>query len=305
MFKDFSPVSKLIFSLLVVVFSTSLIFILGALLAIPLFDVNYFTNPEVISPGGAGNINLAKYFQLINSIGLFVLPSFIISFLFMEGTFSGLKLNKRVDWIGFALAGLVLVAALPMVEGFALFNAKLTLPESLSSIEIWMKDKEELATNITIEFLKMENWLDLLTNMIMIAFVAAIGEELLFRGVFQRFLSEWFKNVHIAIFVTAFFFSAFHMQFYGFLPRMFMGVILGYLFVWSNNIWLPIFGHFVNNGMAIMVYYFMDINPEDFNGNPEFPFTYTSFFISMLLVIVICYYFRQRFLKESIASTYK
>ena len=87
----------------------------------------------------------------------------------------------------------------------------------------------------------------------MIAIIPSVGEELFFRGLLQRLFSEWFRNVHIAIFVTSFLFAAIHMQFYGFLPRMMLGILLGYLFYWTGSIWIPVFAHFLNNGSAVIL----------------------------------------------------
>ncbi len=83
--------------------------------------------------------------------------------------------------------------------------------------------------------------------------MAALSEELFFRGLIQRSMQNVCKNVHVAVWVTAILFSAFHMQFYGFLPRMLMGAYLGYLFLWSGSLWVSIMAHFVNNGMAVLL----------------------------------------------------
>ena len=73
-----------------------------------------------------------------------------------------------------------------------------------------------------------------------------------FRGVLQQLLGG---RRHVAIWLTAVIFSAIHMQFYGFVPRMLMGALFGYVFVWTGSLWVPIVMHFVNNGMAVLVYY--------------------------------------------------
>ena len=55
--------------------------------------------------------------------------------------------------------------------------------------------------------------------------------------------------------MAAFLFSAMHMQFYGFVPRLLLGAMLGYLFVWSGSLWLSVLAHFVNNASAIIFTY--------------------------------------------------
>ena len=89
----------------------------------------------------------------------------------------------------------------------------------------------------------------------MIAIIPAIGEELLFRGVIQRLFINWTKNAHWGILITSILFSALHMQFFGFFPRMMLGILFGYLFLWSGSLWLPILCHFINNGSAVVYVY--------------------------------------------------
>jgi membrane protease YdiL (CAAX protease family) len=96
---------------------------------------------------------------------------------------------------------------------------------------------------------------DLLLNLLVIAIVPAIGEELLFRGYLQQSFSNWLSNPHVAIIVTAVLFSAIHLHFQAFLPRFILGVLLGYLFYWSGSLWLPILAHFANNAQAVIISY--------------------------------------------------
>jgi len=126
----------------------------------------------------------------------------------------------------------------------------------------------------------------------MIAIIPAIGEELFFRGVMQRIFSDWFKNMHVAIFFTAFLFAAIHMQFYGMLPRMMLGVLFGYLYYWTGSLWVPVFAHFLNNGAAVIVSYlssrgFISSGYEDFGATNNFfliagSIVFTSFLLFMV-----------------------
>ena len=76
----------------------------------------------------------------------------------------------------------------------------------------------------------------------------------------QKLIDEKWQNHHIAIWVTAIIFSAIHLQFFGFFPRMLLGAFFGYLLVWSKSIWLPIYAHFLNNSMAVVAAYMLNIN---------------------------------------------
>ncbi len=112
------------------------------------------------------------------------------------------------------------------------------------------------AEKLTLAFLKMDSPLDLMLNILIVALLPAIGEELLFRGCLQQLLVEWTKKPHLSIFIAAALFSAIHFQFLGFVPRMLIGAFLGYLFYWSGNLWYAIIGHFVNNALQVVGYYF-------------------------------------------------
>jgi hypothetical protein len=94
----------------------------------------------------------------------------------------------------------------------------------------------------------------------LIAIIPAIGEELLFRGVLQRIFTEWFKSAHWGIWISAFLFSAIHMQFFGFLPRMFLGLFFGYLLEATGSLWIPILAHFINNLTGVLLSFFVAKN---------------------------------------------
>jgi uncharacterized protein len=127
----------------------------------------------------------------------------------------------------------------------------------------------------------------------MIAILPAIGEELMFRGVIQRIFTNWTKNYHWGIWISAFLFSAMHMQFYGFLPRMLLGGMFGYLLVWSGTMWVPILAHFVNNTMGVLGYYLIDKGTitkdieEWGTGTEQIPLLIFSIVLSGLLLFLI------------------
>jgi membrane protease YdiL (CAAX protease family) len=173
-------------------------------------------------------------------------------------------------------------------------NLKLSLPQAFSGIEEWMRRAEEGAELVTKMFLGVSTWQALLFNIFMIAIIPAIGEEFIFRGILLKLLRQWFGSVHAAVWLSAFLFSAMHMQFFGFLPRLFLGLVLGYMFVWSGNIWVPVFAHFFNNAAAVIIYFLhynerINIEIEKFGTGPDM-FLYGG--ASVLLVIVLFTFFR-------------
>ncbi|MEA4981056.1 MAG: CPBP family intramembrane glutamic endopeptidase, partial [Petrimonas sp.] len=137
---------------------------------------------------------------------------------------------------------------------------QIVLPDSLKVIEDWMRQMEDAAKQVTDLFLSGETIPDLFLNLLIIAAAAAFVEEVFFRGVLQQFIEKWLHNGHAAVWVGAFIFSAIHLQFYGFIPRLIMGAVLGYLFLYSRNLWIPILYHFVNNAAVVVITYFWDEN---------------------------------------------
>ena len=179
--------------------------------------------------------------------------------------------------------------SLPAINWIISVNEMMKLPTALHGMEQWMKDTENEAAQLTGAFLKTNTIGGLGVNLIMIAIIPAIGEEMLFRGILQRLFSEWFRNIHVAILFTAFIFGAVHLQFYGILPRMILGIIFGYLFFWTGSLWLPIFAHFLNNGSAVMVSFLVSRNMvkqeyENFGSTDNVFFIMSSIVLTGLLL---------------------
>lgn len=203
----------------------------------------------------AENIGLLKVLQILQSICLFIVPAYFFSKVIASNYASYFKLNKTILPKTAIIIVIAFIAAIPFINLLGDLNSKMALPEALSGIENWMKMAEERAAEVTLILVSGNSIFALLINLIMIAVLPAVGEELIFRGVLQRILMNSTRNIHLAIWLSAFVFSAFHLQFYGFLPRLFIGAILGYLYVASGTLWLPILAHFINNAVATIFYF--------------------------------------------------
>jgi len=178
---------------------------------------------------------------------------------------------------------------LPGIHFLIQFNESLQMPEILSGVEKWMLEKENEAMRLTDTFLNTTSPGGLAINLMMIGVLASIGEELLFRSVLIRLLQEWFKNKHAAVIVSSVIFSAFHLQFYGFLPRFVLGLVFGYLFIWSGSVWLPIAAHFLNNGSAVVISFLsnkriLGTNAEDFGSVENLPLLLASIILTMAIL---------------------
>ena len=257
LFQNSSNGAKLIMVIFIMMISIFVLTIIGLILAIPIFNQDLSGLMSLLDTLDESNINFMKYFQVIISIGIFVLPPFIIAYVFKGGITRYLSLNRKPYLFSILIVSITMILAIPFINFLAEWNSKLSFPEALAGIEHFMKTAEKDAEKLTLAFLKAEGAGTLFINLFVIALIPAIGEELLFRGVFQRIITDWARNVHVGIWVAAFMFSAMHFQFYGFVPRMLMGAFFGYLLVWSKNIWLPVAAHFVNNAFAVVAFYLM------------------------------------------------
>jgi membrane protease YdiL (CAAX protease family) len=291
------PFSKLIFSLFIILLSFLVLILIGIIIAIPVFDLTFFELQNAISDlKDPANLNFLKYLQTLQAIGLFIIPAFIIGYLFDESSRRYLSINKKILSSTLLTVVVIMLFSLPLINYLAKLNSEMQLPEFLKQVEIWMKEKETAAQEITEAFLKMDSTGMLVFNIFMIGILPAIGEELIFRGVLQRIFAEWTKNIHWGILIAAFLFSAMHMQFYGFLPRFILGVLFGYLFYWSGSIWVPITAHFVNNTTAVLVYYFY---PESQSEKIENFGATEGTYIFLILSAFIVFYLLWRFYRNN------
>lgn len=265
-FRGMKPFSQLLFSAFVIIVCFLAFMVLSVIVAIPVFGLDSIaTIPTLNDLGNPQSVNLLKYFQVVQSIGLFIVPPMILGLLFLGNVKAYLYLNRTTKFSSFLLVILLVISASPFINFLGEINSQMHFPDWLSGIERWMQDSEDKADKLTEVFLNVHSLGGLLFNLFMIAVLPAIGEELLFRGVIQRIFTNMTKSHHWGIWISAILFSALHMQFFGFIPRMLLGVLFGYLLVWSGTMWLPMIAHFVNNGVAVILWYFIHkgiISPE-------------------------------------------
>ncbi|MCD4794715.1 MAG: CPBP family intramembrane metalloprotease [Bacteroidales bacterium] len=243
----------------------------------------------------AVSVNKTELFKLLTALQhilIFIIPPIFAAYIYSKSVKKYLYLNNSKSSLIF-LTILIVFFAIPVINFTGLINSNLSLPEGLSGLEDMMKKMEESAKIITEKFLNVDTVGGLIINIIIIAVLPAIGEELLFRGVLLRLLNDLVKNMHIAIIISAFVFSFIHLQFYGFIPRMLLGILFGYLLYWSGSIWLPILAHFINNTLAVTAFYFMkdtDMYEKTENFGAE-PSSYLYMIFSAALLFLFFYLF--------------
>ncbi len=203
--------------------------------------------------------NMAQYpemlrsIQFISSIFMFLFPALAIAWTCSNNPLSYLSIRKIPNNKILFYVFISMFLFSPTISLTGVLNKQIELPTFLAPIENWMRTQEDAAEQITEYLLSGNGIFVLLSNLLVIAITAAITEEFLFRGTIQKIMGKWTVNYHIIIWGTAFIFSAFHLQFFGFIPRLLLGAYFGYLLYWSKCIWIPVFAHFVNNATAVIV----------------------------------------------------
>ena len=228
--------------------------IIGALLCQLLYDVSFFSSTQdVFDPQNKKLIDAMKLLQFFNALGVFIVPS--ILFLHFRGVsfYTYLKLNSSVYVKGMLAIFMMALAMIPVANFLGALNAMLPLPDFLS----FLKDIESQTLLITEQFLVMDTLMDLFLMLGLIGFVAAVGEELLFRGVLQNLFQEWFGSPHIAIWLTAFLFSVIHFQYHAILPRFVLGALIGYVYLNSANLRSAMLLHFFYNSTLVLLTFFI------------------------------------------------
>ena len=181
------------------------------------------------------------------------------------------------------------------------WNKALIFPDFMSQFENWAISKEKQLAKLTVFLISFESFNEYLIGVLAIAIVPGILEEFFFRGILQKNILLISKNHHFAIWITAIVFSFIHLQFYGFFPRMIMGVLFGYIFYWSGSLTYPIIAHIFNNFFSLTLFYAANeglFGPEfkvDINSSPDIPLYVIifSFFIFSFLIVSLRKHFKR------------
>ena len=173
------------------------------------------------------------------------------------------------------------------------WNSLIDLPEFLSEVETWMKQMEDQLMELTKFLTDFQSIPELLSGILVIGVLAAVGEELFFRGMIQPKMNTYFKSAHWGIWITAFIFSAIHVQFYGFFPRLFLGALFGYLYHFSGSLFYPILGHFFNNTLTLLMVYLSNQGQIEFDLESTDTVSYPAALGGLLVLILGFLYFKK------------
>jgi membrane protease YdiL (CAAX protease family) len=252
------------------------------------------------------NLNFMKILQIFSSTGAFIAGPIAFSYFNQTQPKSYFYFDQPLRWSLILFVLCLMLFSNPLFDLINTLNQKMSLPGFLKELEVWMKEKEIQAAEVTRQFLSMKTYGDLMLNLFMIAVIPAIGEELFFRGGVQNIFKDWFKNHHIAIWTTAILFSAIHLQFYGFFPRMLLGAFFGYLLVYGKSIWLPILGHFLNNGTAVIMAFMLQEEGKSIDElDQPSNYPYYSYAVSSIITLVLLIMFFRQAKKEKSIVRYE
>ena len=273
--------------------------ILSSTTGVSLFDVS---NPAKWTSANPGLITFVRGMLLVQFLGLFVIPSLLFAYFSDPQPLGYIGLRNPAKPIYWGLAILAMFLAIPLVEYTGLLNRQVQFSPHMQQ---WVQSMEDQAAQ-QIKFMLSGNDMGtLILNVIFIALFAGIGEELFFRGILQRLLIRATKNAWAGIVITAFLFSFFHFQFFGFVPRFLLGIILGAIYWYSGSLWVAMLGHFLYDGFFIVLAYFQPQMIDDTNATMFRASNLALLAAVSTIVVVLLVWLMKRNSAVTYADTYK
>ena len=229
----------------------------------------------------------------------FILPAVVTMAIIYRRPFHVMGLDRAPSWLAITIVIVFYVISLPAMNWLVEMNKAMSLPSWMAGIEQAMRAAEDSAAEVTQEMLNINSVGQLILCVLVVGVMAGLSEEMLFRGAMLRTMQDSRLGKHAVVWITAILFSAFHLQFYGFVPRMLLGVWLGYLFVWTGSLWVPIIAHTLNNSTVVLMSYLSNkgVIPEGFGDNlglpaaDSFPWLATCSLIASLALAISVHVF--------------
>lgn len=209
----------------------------------------------------------------VQDVLAFIVPAVAAMAIFYRRPLHVMCLDKAPSWMSLLVIVLFYVVSLPVMNWLVSINEAMSLPSWMNGIEQWMRATEDAAAETTRNLLDFNTVSRLLATVFVVGFLTGLSEEMLFRGAMLRTMQDSRLGTHTVVWTVAIVFSAFHIQFYGFIPRMVLGVWLGYLLVWTRSLWVPILAHTLNNSTVVVFSYLSNLGivPEGYADNLGLP----------------------------------
>lgn len=269
-------------------------FVLFVSIAIIGFLIAGFAGSLIIMKFGADSTPAMRIASVLQSIFQLILPALLTALLVTRMPADFLRLRSGFS-IGMLIwAFVILMLSTPAMNFIINWNNEMSLPESMSGLEEWFRNSEDRAVHSIAVLQGQHNVINLIVNILIMGLLAGFGEELFFRGAFQRLLTTGGVNRHVAVWSVAFVFSAIHFQFYGFVPRLLLGAYLGYLLVWSKSLWLPIAIHTLNNTLYVILHWdYRDAATQPLSDGIGTGSSWPYAVVSAVITAVAIIYFRK------------
>ena len=205
----------------------------------------------------------------LQDILLFIAPAVVTMMILYRRPCHAMAMDLVPTWKALLVVVAFYVVSIPAMNWLVTANEAMSLPAALSGVEHWMRTMEDSAAETTRQILDIHTVGGLIACVLVVGVMAGLSEEFLFRGAMLRMMQDSRMNVHVVVWIVAIIFSAFHMQFYGFFPRMILGLWLGYLLVWTGSLWVPIIAHALNNSTVVVFNYLSNVGilPEGYGDN--------------------------------------
>ena len=276
---------------------------LGLFISIITTDLSLSEVPEILSlPLTEEKKAAILMLQGLGAIGGFIIAGLVYLVIVERIQLSALFNLKQINLWAIILTIIIVISFMFVNTVFIEWNMNFSFPGFLSGFEEWAREKEEELKLITDFLTEFNSFGQFIIVFIIVAVIPGIGEELIFRGILQNKFHLFFKNIHVAIIITAILFSGFHMQFFGFVPRLFLGILFGYIYYWSGNIWYPILGHFINNGFTLILIYLYQTGYIGIDIEVQEAYPLNIILIFSVITIYMLFSFRKQFQYQKFAN---
>lgn len=291
------PFLQLILLLAVGIGGLLIFAIIAIVICVIIYGTSILTDMSWATGNNLEKIGALKIFLTAQQIGLFLTPALLLAIFERKKPqhFYGMSAPK-VNYLGIVF--LIMICSTPFMAWVNLTNQQMHLPAALKGLEKWMRLQEDQAMVTTKAILSTKTIAGLLANLFVIAIMPAICEEFIFRGGLQRTIFRWLKNPHVAIWVSAIIFSAIHVQFFGFFPRLFLGAAFGYLYFWTGSIWYAVFAHFLNNAYAVIVAFYLQKQNLPLHDSDDLGIAWYGYLISAILTLALFWILKEKTAKE-------
>lgn len=201
-----------------------------------------------------------RWMIVVQDLAVFILPVVLTVIIASTTPWRYICIDTAPSVKMTALTTVSAIVSIPAMNRLVAWNESIHLPASWSGLESVLRDSENAAQAMVQQIMGGSTVWDLIAAILIVGVLTGIAEELFFRGALQRLLQSKFGNKHLAIWSAAFIFSAVHLQFFGFFPRLLMGAYFGYLVVWSGSLRLSMFAHALNNSLVVLNFWLINRN---------------------------------------------